>query len=246
MLPELEIVLVNTRFPENIGMAARACANFGCKNICLVKPEKKDLLNAIPLATPKGLNILKNIRFSASLSEAVSCSNIVYGTTARTGGWRKAIQCPDEAAEKMVTYTDQKISLVFGSEDRGLINSDIMICDYLVHIPTTSEATSLNLAQAVLIMLYEYSKAAKKQNIFNKMGINKESPDKLITNKDKERLLEAFKIMLLEIDGLHGDNPDYFMLQWKEMFAKAQLKRNQYDALMGLCRQVHNKLKRDA
>ena len=77
MLPELEIVLVNTRFPENIGMAARACANFGCKNICLVKPEKKDLLNAIPLATPKGLNILKNIRFSASLSEAVSCSNIV-------------------------------------------------------------------------------------------------------------------------------------------------------------------------
>ncbi len=236
MLPELEIVLVNTRFPENIGMAARACANFGCKNICLVKPEKKDLLNAIPLATPKGLNILKNIRFSASLSEAVSCSNIVYGTTARTGGWRKAIQCPDEAAEKMVTYTDQKISLVFGSEDRGLIN----------HIPTTSEATSLNLAQAVLIMLYEYSKAAKKQNIFNKMGINKEIPGKLITNKDKERLLEAFKIMLLEIDGLHGDNPDYFMLQWKEMFAKAQLKRNEYDALMGLCRQVHNKLKRGA
>ncbi len=94
----------------------------------------------------------------------------------------------------MVTYTDQKISLVFGSEDRGLINSDIMICDYLVHIPTTSEATSLNLAhQAVLIMLYEYSKAAKNKNIFNKMGINKESPDKLITNKDKERLLEAFK-----------------------------------------------------
>ncbi len=78
------------------------------------------------------------------------------------------------------------------------------------------------------------------------MGINKEIPGKLITNKDKERLLEAFKIMLLEIDGLHGDNPDYFMLQWKEMFAKAQLKRNEYDALMGLCRQVHNKLKRGA
>lgn len=244
MLPELEIVLVNTRFPENIGMVARACANFGCKNICLVKPEKKDLLNAIPLATPKGLNILKNIRFSSSLSEAVSCSNIVYGTTARTGGWRKSVQYPGEAAEKMITYADHKISLVFGPEDRGLLNSEIMICDYLLHIPTTTEAPSLNLAQAVLIILYEYSKAAKKQNIFDKIDINKESPTKLITNKDKERLFEAFKSMLLEIDALHGDKPDYFMLQWKEMFTKAKLKRNEYDALMGLCRQIHNKLKR--
>lgn len=243
MLPDLEIILVNTRFPENIGMVARACANFGCKNICLIEPEKKDLLNAIPLATPKGLDILKNIRYSPSLSDAVASSNCVFATTARIGGWRKSLLQPAEAAEKMALYKGQKISLVFGSEDRGLLNTEIAICDYVVNIPTNREASSLNLAQAALIMLYEYSRAIKKHNISHNEASSQTNHGKQITNMEKSRLLETFKNMLLEIDWLHGNNPDYFMIQWREIFSKAQLKRNEYDALMGLCRQIHNKLK---
>ena len=54
-----------------------------------------------------------------------------------------------------------------------------------------------------------------------------------------------FKAMLLTLDVLHGDNPDYFLLPWRRLFGRAQLRRHEYDALMGLCRQVRNKLGND-
>lgn len=242
MSSELEIVLVKTRFPENIGMVARACANFGCPKICLVEPEKKDLDNAIPLATKKGQDILKKIRYAQSLSEALASSNLVIGTTARTGGWRKVVFLPDEAAEKMISLSGAKISLVFGPEDRGLSNSEILLCNYLVHIPAKRDASSLNLAQAVLILLYEYAKIKnKKMHIAGKGGEQKESGN-TICNEERERMLISFKQMLMEIDFLHGNNPDYFMLQWRDLFSRANLKRHEYDAVMGLCRQIHNKL----
>ena len=61
-------------------------------------------------------------------------------------------------------------------------------------------------------------------------------------NIDYERLLDNLKDMLLRLDCLHGDNPDYFLMPWRRLLARAQVRRHEYDALMGLCRQVRNKL----
>ena len=133
LLDGVQIVLVKTRFPENIGMAARACANMGCPAIRLVDPERWDREKAGPLATPKGQSLLDGVRVSPDLAVAVAESSLVLGTTARTGGWRQALLAPGQAAREVAAALarDEKVSLVFGPEDRGLNNEEITHCQRL-------------------------------------------------------------------------------------------------------------------
>lgn len=244
-LNAVEVVLVRTRFPENIGMAARACANMGCSRLCLVAPERWEIEKARPLATPKGLPVLEGARVAPTLAEAVAGSGLVMGTTARLGGWRKSVLTADQAgsvaAEAM--RAGNGISLVFGSEDRGLSNEELLLCQRLVTIPTAGTASSLNLAQAVLILLYECARALRgTTGRTEPPAPERAAGARGITAAEQERLMADFKTMLLALDVLHGDNPDYFLLPWRRLFGRAQLRRHEYDALMGLCRQVRNKL----
>lgn len=251
LLDGLEVVLVRTRFPENIGMAARACANMGCPRLCLVAPERWEIEKARPLATPKGLPVLESVRVVPGLAEAVAGSTLVMGTTARLGGWRRSVLAADQAGAEAAAAlrAGERVSLVFGSEDRGLSNEELLSCQRLVTIPTAGEASSLNLAQAVLILLYECGRALRGASAHS-CAAGTEAPEaagggRRITAAEQERLLEAFKAMLLRLDVLHGDNPDYFLLPWRRLFGRAGLRRHEYDALMGLCRQVRNKLGRE-
>ncbi len=167
--------MVRTRFPENIGMAARACANMGVENITLVNPElwaqnqkqenKKYVDKAKNLATSAGIELINQIKTASSLAQAVAEDTICIGTTARTGGWRQGILTPEAAAQIVWQHLLQngRVALVFGSEDKGLENHDIELCTHLVSIPTSLSAASLNLAQAILILLYELRKAMPKQ-----------------------------------------------------------------------------------
>ena len=238
MLDGLRVVLHKPRFPENIGMVARACANMGCSAITLIAPEREFFAKALPLATPKGKALLESIEIAPSLEEAIHDCHFVYGTTARLGGWRRSSISPNSAAQKIVEHITQgaKIAMVFGPEDRGLTNEEISLCHELVTIPT-AEASSLNLAQAVLLLLYECLVQKKKQN--------KTTPPPQgvpITNAELLLFLDQFKQILLKLDCLHGNNIDYFFLPWQHIFCRVQLKRHEFDALMGFCRQLQNAL----
>lgn len=248
-LDAVEVVLVRTRFPENIGMAARACANMGCSRLCLVAPERWEIEKARPLATPKGLPVLEGTRVAPTLAEAVAGSALVMGTTARLGGWRKSVLTADQAGSvaAQAMRADDGISLVFGSEDRGLSNEELLLCHRLVTIPTAGGASSLNLAQAVLILLYECSRALRGKATSPILPAPEGAAGaRGITAAEQERLMENFKTMLLTLDVLRGDNPEYFLLPWRRLFGRARLRRHEYDALMGLCRQARNKLGTDA
>ncbi len=239
MLDGLRIVLVRTRFPENVGMAARACANMGVRELHLVAPERWDPEKAAPLATPKGMPVLDSITINTSIEEAVADTDYVVGTTARTGGWRTAIRSPRQIAD---TITDRikanlPVSILFGSEDRGLENAEITHCHDLVTIPTEG-AHSLNLAQAVLILLYECATSLKSKKQQDAAPLVTKS----ISHKELTFFLDTFKETLLLLDCLHGDNNDYFFLPWQKLFARARLSRKEYNALLGLCRQIRNKM----
>ena len=245
LLDGLDVVLVKTRFPENIGMAARACVNMGCSSLRLVDPERWDREKARPLATPKGQDLLDGVTVSSDLSEAVAPTALVVGTTARVGGWRQSLLAPTQAAAAVaeVLARGERVALVFGPEDRGLNNEEITHCHKLTTIPTDPAASSLNLAQAVLLLLYECGNAVR--NCQKKEGGRSPSESgggKLATAAEQERLMESVKDMLLRLDYLHGDNPEYFLMPWRRLFTRAGLRRHEYDALMGLCRQVRHKL----
>ena len=166
LLHAVRVVLVEPRFPENIGMAARACANMGLGGLRLVTPELWEAEHqekALSLATSQGEPLVRGAACFASLREAVADCHVVLGTTARTGGWRRRVLSPAAAGEKIAARLTEgaQAALVFGPEDRGLLNEEIELCTAIACIPTASGAASLNLAQAVLVLAYECFKAVE-------------------------------------------------------------------------------------
>ena len=256
----LHVVMVKTRFPENVGMVARACANMGAGHITLSEPELWLVEKARPLATAKGQEIVDAVRVSPSLKEALAPHALVVGTTARTGGWRRELLSPEQAAAEMVAVLaeGQSVALMLGPEDRGLNNEEIEHCQRLVTIPTDPQASSLNVAQSALLLLYECFKAAQAHGrpprpvsapaapvlADRAEGTETTSAPARITAEDQGRLYESLKAMLLDIDYLHGDNPDYFLMPLRRFLGRVGLRRHEYDALMGVCRQVRNLKKR--
>ncbi len=237
LLHGLRVVLVNTRFPENVGMAVRACVNMGCDALTLVTPERWLPEKAAPLATPKGQGLLSRVTVKPDVLSAMGDCQLAIATTARTGGWRRALLSPEEAAVKIsrTMARGEKAALVFGSEDRGLENTDIELCQHIATIPASDEASSLNLAQAVLLMLYA---CAHEHRQAMQTPMSTPDADRSITVADEERLMARLEKALLRLDALHGDNPAYFLMPWRRLFARARLRRHEYDALMGLCRQI--------
>lgn len=263
ILNNLKVVLVSTRFPENIGMAARACANMGCKNLVLVNPERKELAAAIPLATNQGEEILKNITVYNSLKDAIAASQSIWATTARLGGWRKNYYSPETAA-RIISNQLQKnmqVSLLFGSERNGLKNDEISFSDKIIHIPTQDQAASLNLAQAVLLVLYEIFKFYKKLSVSykdeekiqpnlcpaNKEVLNYEpflACNDMATFKERNLLEDKLKDILIKLDCINGENANYHFLKWHYLINSLPLSRSDFNILMGFFRQIDNKTKK--
>jgi len=236
MLDDLAVVLFRPKYPENVGSAARACLNMGVENLILVQPRDFDLDKARPLATAHAKHILEQARIVETLPEAVEGFTAVYGTTARTGGWRKGIMSPTTMAGVVDDRlrSGGKVAIVFGPEDKGLTNEETSICSGLMTIPTSREGTSLNLSQAVLVVLYEcFKKSLDKP--FKPDGPPEERPT---TIQEQEAMFNNLQETLLAVDFLKGDNPDYWMLPVRRFFSKINLKRNEFNLLMGVCRQV--------
>lgn len=240
VLKHLEVVMVGTRFPENVGMAVRACANMGCGGVSLAAPERWDIEKARPLATAKGTALLEAVQVKASLAEALGDKVRVYGTTARTGGWRRSLLTPEQAAAEMAPLLLEgcPVAVVFGPEDRGLNNEEIEQCHRLVTIPTSAEASSLNVAQAVLIMAYESMKAVRNVEARPPLPGAPGPASRRITQAEQELLYGRLRDVLIGIDFLRADNPDYFLMPLRRFLGKSELRRHEMDMLMGICRQV--------
>ncbi len=236
MLDALTIVLFRPKFSENVGAAARACANMGVSRLVLVDPPAFDIDRARPMATSKGGLLLDRLAVVPTLAQAVAEARLVLGTTARLGGWRSAILSPEQAAAaaRDSLAGGDGVAVVFGPEDAGLTNRETQLCAHLVNIPTAGEATSLNLAQAVLVVCYEIFKAAQ--------GLAAApagpTPSRAVSHAEGEALFSALRRMLLTIDCIKPDNPDYWMLPVRRFIERVGLKRKEYNLLMGICRQI--------
>lgn len=238
MFDNLHLILVETRFPENIGSAARASANFGSAPITLVRPEMWDIKKASPLATKQGMELLEHVQVFDSVEEAVKDCIFCVGTSARVGGVRRETHTPKECAQEIIRYLQkgEHVALLFGPEDRGLENHHLEHCHRLVTIPTSPDCSSLNLAQAVLLILYEiYQLSPEKHKMRQK---DKGAISRRITCEERTLLHEKLKKMLTEIDVLQASNPDYFFLPMARFLDRKDIRRHEMDMLLGICRQV--------
>jgi tRNA/rRNA methyltransferase len=156
------VVLVEPQLGENIGTAARAMANFGLTRMRLVKPRDAWPNIHARRAASGADNVLDGAVLYDSLHDALADCHFVLATTARAHDQAKPVIGPGEAAAEMAPRIAAKenVAVVFGRERWGLMNDEVGLADRIVTFPVNPAFASLNLAQAVLLMSYEWFKAA--------------------------------------------------------------------------------------
>ncbi len=227
----ISIVLNRPRFPENIGAAARAMHNMGLSKLMVVDPENYDIEKIMRLATHESGAIVNRIKIYDDLESAVASMNYVIGTTARLGGERQSIQKPADLAQRLISISsNNNVAIIFGPEDRGLTNEEIRFCHVLINIPT-AKFSSINLAQSVMIVCYEIFKANRKtRSTF--------SP-RLASRHELDGMYDQLKDILVRIDYILDENPDYWMNKLRHFFSRLPLRAREVSIIRGICRQVN-------
>jgi tRNA/rRNA methyltransferase len=151
------IVLVRPQLGENIGKAARAMLNFGLTDLRLVAPRDGWPNPAAGPAASGADTVLEQARIFESAADAVGDCQFVYATTVRKRGLVVPIVTPEEAAREIRSNPGQS-AILFGAERSGLETDEVAIAQKILTIPINPEFRSLNLAQAVIIAAYEWSK----------------------------------------------------------------------------------------
>ena len=160
--PTPAIILVKPQMGENIGAAARAMWNFGLDRMrpgsfaVILHPPK-----AVAMASGAG-RVLDQIKLVDTTGEAISDLNFVFATTARKRDLTKDVMTPEQAmAHAHALIADgQKVGIMFGPERAGLANEDIVQANAFISVPVNPAFASLNLAQSVLLLSYEWRRLA--------------------------------------------------------------------------------------
>jgi tRNA/rRNA methyltransferase len=229
-LENVTVVLHRPRFPENIGAAARAVCNMGIGRLVVVAPENCDLKRVLKLATHAAIDVVEEMDCHDRLQEALAPFNFVVGTTARLGGQRQTVFSPVQMAERLVSISQvNRVALLFGPEDRGLTNDEIRLCHHLVTIPT-ARFSSLNLAQAVMVLCYELFKTG--------VPAAQACTPRLATRIELDQMYAQLKDILVRINYIQPENPDYWMNKLRHLFTRIQLRAGDVSIIRGICRQI--------
>jgi tRNA/rRNA methyltransferase len=155
------IVLVRPQLGENIGKAARAMLNFGLTELRLVAPRDGWPNPSAGPAASGADSVLANATVFATTAEAVADCAHVHATTVRKRGVTKPVIGPDEAG-RLVHTQPGRHAILFGPERSGLETDDVALARNILTVPINPEFASLNLAQAVILIAYEWSRTARE------------------------------------------------------------------------------------
>lgn len=155
------IVLVRPQLGENIGKAARAMLNFGLTEMRIVNPRDGWPNPSAGPAAAGADSILDEAKIYATAAEAVADCEHVYATTVRKRGVTKPVVGPDGAARLMHSEPGRH-AILFGREASGLETEDVALARHILTVPINPEFGSLNLAQAVVLCAYEWSRVGRE------------------------------------------------------------------------------------
>jgi tRNA/rRNA methyltransferase len=157
-------VLVRPQMGENIGASARAMLNFGLEGMRVVAPRDGwPNPRAVAMASGAG-RLLDAARVVATTDEAVADCSFVLATTARDRDLTKAVYTPEAAMQEALARgaRGERVAVLFGPERAGLENDDVARASAIVQVPTNPDFPSLNLAQCVLLMGYEWRRVSTR------------------------------------------------------------------------------------
>lgn len=230
------IILVEPALPENVGMTARALLNCGLHDLRVVSPqwvkEGQPLLHGRAIAASAGgESVLYNMKVFDSLEDAASDITYLIATSPRKHEMYKPVFNPSDAFPQIKEAIErgEQTAVMFGCEKSGLTNRHITLANFILEIPLNPAYSSLNLAQAVLLVGYEWTKISGKINL---------RKVKKLAAAPREELLNLFDHLIkeLEVSGfLRVEEKKEVMIQnIKNIFTRAGLESQEIRTLHGI------------
>jgi tRNA/rRNA methyltransferase len=238
-------ILSHPQLGENIGAAARAMLNFGLTDLRLVAP-RDGWPNRKAEAMAAGADeVLKAARVFATTEAAVADLGLVFATTGRDRLMSKRVATPDEAIEELAAELTQKhpCGILFGAERTGLTNEEIILADAILTVPTNPDFSSLNLAQSVAVVAYEWWKGTHDKPSFKvPMKFQRTKP------ASKEDLIGFFEHIEGELDRTEflfpPDKRAAMVQNLRNMWHRAGLTYQEVQTLRGIVRSLAGGKKR--
>jgi len=226
-----------------VGAACRAIKNMGAGDLVVVGGEY-DRDEASRTAVHAG-DVFDARQEAATFEEAVAPCSLVVGTTSRVRPWSIPVQEIGEVlAEVRGGGLDaSEVALVFGPEDRGLSNEELARCHRLAFVPTAGEYASLNLAQAVVVCLYEWRQASRRPR--PAIAASNQAPGAAAAGTGgraaaatQTAALADLRSVLEEIGFLDGDQGERVMATVTSMLTRGGLDEREVSILRGIVRQI--------
>ena len=234
----VQIVLVETSHPGNIGSVARAMKNMGLNNLALINPKKFPHQEAIALAG-NAVDILNKAKTFTSIENAVQYSKVIYATSAR----ERAIDWPTvtarDAADEIHELVTNKIevSILFGREDRGLTNEELQLANKHLIIPAHPEYPVLNIAMSAQVICYELYQAAQND------PVSKWQDFPAYTSEELNNLIKHFEDTITALELVDPENPKQIMTRMERMFRRLYPDQMEGNFLRGFLKAINNRIK---
>ena len=231
----LNIVLVEPNGPMNVGSIARLCSNFDINELRIVSP-KCDIfsLEAKKMAL-KGQRYIDNCKIFNSIEQAIFDFDLVLATCGRID-LSNDIECqsPEEISKWISSFLEiNNIGILFGREDRGLSNNELLYAHKILNIETSQNYTSLNLSHAVSIVLYELTKSSTN---------NLEKDLQLFDLASSKQIYESFneiEEMLIKTGYLLEHTANSKISKFKKFILKAKTSSYEINVLRGIVHQIN-------
>ena len=244
------IILFKPQLGKNIGSVARAMKNFGLYDLRLVEP-RDGWPNADALTTAAGADdIINNAKVYINLEESVEDISFLAATSARKRYLRKKISSPISAAKLLFEKfkKDYKCAILFGPENSGLTNKEISLSDLVVVIPLNPKFSSLNLSQAVLLMIWEFRKLLFIEGIYNddseELTEKNKNRSNLVDINEREFFFERLESLLDEKQFFPTkEMKSSIMSNIKDVFIRSKLSKQEISTFHGIISAFEKKIK---
>lgn len=226
----IRVVLVETSHPGNIGSSARAMKTMGLSRLYLVSPHSFPDRRAHEMAAGAD-DLFESAVITKTLSEALKGCQLIFATSARARNIALQGLTPAECAERIVEHSDHsEIAIVFGREQSGLNNEELLQCQHHIHIPTDPAFSSLNLSQAVQIMAYEI----RMRGLLPVAHTTHKQQEAFATAEQVDLFYEHLESVLIAIDFLKLANPRRLQQRLRRLFNRAKLELTEVNILRGI------------
>ena len=236
---DVRIVLVSPSHPGNIGGAARAMKTMAIEQLVLVAPRDYPDPRAVWRAAG-ARDVLEAARIVETLDEAIGDCDLIIGTSARERRIPWPLVDAREAAEQVYAERESsKIALLFGREDSGLSNEELQRCHLHVHVPTSADYGSLNLAMAVQILCYELR--MRSLQLAPQPAVASEWDEPFARADEVERFHQHLAQMLADIEFFDPANPRQLLTRLRRLFGRVRLAKMELNILRGIFTEVQKK-----